>query len=74
MPSNWKPFVLLLALALSACAAQPRYLPNPPKPQIPALPPDLSQKQDPASLCRELLTIFSASAQALQASCGSATR
>lgn len=72
MRSKWKPCALLLALVLSGCAAQPRYQPTP-RPQIPALPPDLSQKRDPASLCRELLTLFSASPQALATSCGSET-
>ena len=73
MKPNSPTCVLLLALALSACAAQPpRYLPTP-HPTIPALPADLATKQDETALCRELLTLFSASQQALDKACGSAT-
>lgn len=73
MNTTLKMCALALLLALSACAApQVRYQPTP-KPQIPGLPPDLAQKQDPAKLCRELLSIFSASPQALQESCGNET-
>lgn len=62
--------LLALALALSACTApQPRYQPTP-RPTIPALPPDLATKEDPATLCRKLLLTFSASEQALLESCG----
>jgi len=62
------------ALALQSCASQPevRYAPMP-RPQVPELDPDLAQKTEPSSLCRELLTLLSASPDVLLQACGGKT-
>lgn len=60
------------ALALSSCASQPevRYSALP-RVQVPELDPDLMQQD--RLLCRELLTLLSASPDVLQQVCGEKT-
>lgn len=66
--------VLVLPVVLSSCTLAPevRYAAFP-RPRIPALDPDLSDKADPVATCQQYLTPLLASQDELNLVCGEKT-